>query len=194
MLLPFSLYKIWSKSVRMFGLQTTELILASPRNKVGQYSTGEVWILQRIKGKAKRQALERIAPWGCKRSQVKETNGQCFQGKAMGCHLQPLQFLHGTTQTSNSHEWGSDWPEVVPREGWPILIDSCTKSVLNMGGVILQLKKILKGKIHNWPLWELDSGFILRTLSAPEMLQQSLKQRFSCFVSFRSVPFPQLNS
>ena len=146
MLLPFSLCKIWSKSVRMFWLQATELILASLRNKVGRYSTGEVWILQRIKGKAKQQALERIAPWGCKRSQVKETNGQCFQGKAMGCHLQPLQFLHGTTQNSNSHEWGSDWPEAVPREGWPILIDSCTRSVLNTGGVILQLKKITEGE------------------------------------------------
>lgn len=178
----------------MFWLQTTELILASLRNKVGQYSTGEVWVLQRIKEKAKQQALERIAPWGYKRSQVKETDGQCFQGKIMGCHLQPLQFLHGTTHNSDSHEWRSDCPEVVPREGWPILIDSHTKSVLNMGRVILQLKKLLKGKIHNWPLWELDSGFILRILSAPEMLQQSLKQWFSCFVLFRSVPFPQLNS
>ena len=46
----------------MFWLQTTELILASLRNKVGQYSTGEVWVLQRIKEKAKQQALERIAP------------------------------------------------------------------------------------------------------------------------------------
>lgn len=65
-------------------------------------------------------------------------------------------------------------------------LDSPTKSVHNVGGVILQFKKnkdtVTGGQNPRLAtMRELVSGFILRTLLAPEILQHNLKQWFSFF-------------